>query len=384
MRAAGAKGKNLRWFSTSLIRPETLVKTLTTKPKTKPVLDENLKFGHVFSDHMLTIEWSKKHGWAAPHIRPHGPLSIDPAASSLHYALEGFEGMKAYKDKESHVRLFRPDMNMRRLNTTAAKLSLPTVNGEGLQECIAELIRLDQSWVPAKRDYSLYIRPTLISTQPTLGVSAPNHALLFVLTCPVGPYYPAGFKAVNLLADERFVRAWPGGTGAVKCGGNYGLTIAPQALAMSHGFDQLLWLFGPEHNVTEVGTMNQFFFWYDESGQKELITCPLDGTILPGVTRDSILAITRGWGEFKVTERPYTIHEVIKAVNEGRMIESFGAGTAALVCPVRTITFRDKTYNIPLDPNSNVDAGPLTQRLLKTVMDIQYGVVEHPWSVVIS
>lgn len=342
-------------------------------------------FGHEFSDHMLKIEWCAEEGWKAPEITPHGPLMLDPAVSSLHYALQGFEGMKAYKDHDGNVRMFRPDMNMKRLNTTAAKMSLPSVNGDQFVACIKELLKLDSRWVPAEKGYSLYLRPTIISTEPTLGVSVPTKALLYVITSPVGPYFKSGFKAVDLLADSTYVRAWPGGTGDVKCGGNYGCTIEPAKGAAEKGCAQLIWLFGPDENVTEVGAMNLFFMWKSKDGSTtELVTAPLDGTILPGVTRDSVIQLAKEDPNITVREEAYTIHDVVEAIRDGRMVEAFGAGTAALICPVKGIKYKDNYYAIPLDPaDSTSEAGAFSQAMQSKITSIQYGETDHPWSIVV-
>jgi len=209
-------------------------------------------------------------------------------------------------------------------------------------------------------------------------------AKLYVICSPVGPYYAEGFNPVKLLADPKVARAWPGGTGNAKVGGNYAMGIRPAYEAAARGYSQLLWLFGEDHWVTEVGTMNQFFFWHTKEGKRELITAPLDGTILPGVTRDSILQLTRSWGEFDVVERPYSLKEVIAAVEEGRMIEAFGAGTAAIVSPVKGFHFDGKEFDIPLDKNDpSAKAGALTKRISDTIMGIQYGKIPHEWSVVV-
>jgi branched-chain amino acid aminotransferase len=221
----------------------------------------------------------------------------------------------------------------------------------------------------------------LIATWPYLGVQPALSAKLYVICSPVGPYYAEGFNPIKLLADPQVARAWPGGTGSTKVGGNYAMGIRPAFEASARGFAQLLWLFGDDKWVTEVGTMNQFFFWKNkQTGKPELITAPLDGTILPGVTRDSILALTREWKEFDVVERPYNLGEVISAVEEGRMIESFGAGTAAIVSPVKGFHYEGKDYEIPLKLGK---AGELTQRLSDTIMGIQYGKIPHKWSTVI-
>lgn len=360
--------------------------TLNSSPKQKQKR-EDLKFGQSFSDHMFEVDWDVKEGWGQPKIVPYGNLSISPAASVLHYALECFEGMKAYVDKDDKIRMFRPQKNMERLNQSAARLFLPKVDGDQFLECIKKLLIVDKSWIPRGDGYSLYIRPTLISTHPFIGVSAAQKAKLFVITSPVGPYYPTGFAPVKLLADPKNTRAWPGGTGNTKIGGNYAMGIAPGQDAIQKGYAQCLWLFGDDLQVTEVGTMNQFFFWKNkETGRNELITAALDGTILPGVTRDSVLQLCRSWGEFDVTERKYTLHEVIAACNEGRMIEAFGAGTAAIVAPVNGFKFGDKEYAIPLDAsNPQAKIGKLTLRLADTIMGIQYGRVSHnDWSVLVQ
>ncbi len=361
-----------------------LVTVKTESPKEKTPA-EKLKFGHTFSDHMFEIDWSATKGWSTPTIRPHGPLTIDPAASSLHYALQGFEGMKAYIDKSGDIRLFRPEMNMNRINSTAKRLLLPQIDPDQALLCLKELVRLDKSWIPNKRGYSLYIRPTIISTTPFLGVAPPTEAKFYIITSPVGPYYPTGFAPIKLLADPKFVRAWPGGTGAVKCGGNYAMSIGPAREAAEKGYSQLLWLFGEDHQVTEVGTMNQFWLWRSAvDGEKELVTAPLDGTILPGVTRDSVIRLAKSWG-VRVREEHYTMKEVISAIEDGRMIEAFGSGTAAVVSPVNGVGFLGKDYEIPLSPtNPAQQAGDFTKKVADTLESIQYGDVPHEWSVVVN
>ena len=212
-----------------------------------------------------------------------------------------------------------------------------------------------------------------------------NKALLFVICSPVGPYYKTGFSAVSLYADKNYVRAWPGGTGDSKVGGNYAPGIRPQIEVAKDGYQQILWLFGKTDQITEVGTMNFFAFLTNEKGEKELVTPPLDGTILPGVTRDSILQLAREWGEFKVSERPINMAEIVKAVQESRCHELFGAGTAAIVSPIKKIFYEGKDVHIPLDPKDpKSQAGPLTKRIADTIMGIQYGEIPHKWSVLVD
>jgi branched-chain amino acid aminotransferase len=371
-------------FSTASIDPS---KMDITKAQTRKLFPpkEELLFGQLFTDHMLEIDWTSDHGWHAPVIRPYGPFQMDPAASVLHYGLECFEGMKGYLDSEGRTRLFRPDMNMARMKVSCERMNLPDFDGDAFLECIKELVRLDKGCIPEGDGFSLYLRPTAISTHPYLGVTGAQSSKLYCILSPVGPYYPEGFKPVTLYADNQNRRAWPGGVGFTKCGGNYAPTIKVQMDAAKKGYSQVLWLFGDDDQLTEVGTMNMFTFWVNEDGDKELVTAPLDGTILPGVTRDTILNLARGWGEFKVTERSYTMAEMTKAIEEKRLIECFGAGTAAVVSPIRLISYHGTEYEVPLDPkNPDAVAGPLTQRVWDTIVGIQYGRDEHEWSVVID
>jgi branched-chain amino acid aminotransferase len=246
-------------------------------------------------------------------------------------------------------------------------------------ECLKSLLKLESKWIPEENGFSLYIRPTLIGTQNSLGVGPSNKALLFVIMSPVGPYYPEGWKPIKLLADDRYVRAWPGGTGNSKLGGNYAPCILPQIEANKKGYTQVLWLFGPERDVTEVGTMNFFLYWTNKQGEKELVTPPLDGTILPGVTRDSILQLARKWNEFKVSERKITIFDILDGVKENRVIEAFGSGTAAVVSPIKLISYHAVDYSIPIDTELGI--GKLTKRFADTILGIQYGKIPSEWSV---
>lgn len=293
--------------------------------------------------------------------------------------------MKAYKDSQNRIRLFRPDRNMYRLNRSSSRIALPTFDGDKFTELISKFVELEERFIPKQKGYSLYIRPTMIGTQNTLGVGPPGSALLYVIASPVGPYYPTGFKAISLEATESAVRAWPGGVGDRKLGANYAPCIVPQIDAAKRGYQQNLWLFGEEGYVTEVGTMNMFVAWVNEEGVRELITAPLDGTILEGVTRESILALAHeklvpeGW---TVSEKKYTMAQMKKAADEGRLLEAFGAGTAAVVSPVKAVTWRGEEIKIPLSPGK--ETGPLAENFWNWMLAIQYGEVDHPWSKVIS
>jgi len=351
-----------------------------------PPLD-TLAFGRTFSDHCLEADWHAGTGWRPPVVKPLEPLQLHPGATALQYGISCFEGMKAYKDAQGHARLFRPEMNMARLQRSTLRLALPEFGEEELLECIKALLRVDDAWIPQERGYSLYLRPFVMGSTPFLGVGPSNDAKLITLLSPVGPYFKAGQAKVRLLIDETNLRAAPGGAGAHKLAGNYAPTIAPQRRAAELGADQCL--YSCEGKLSECGAMNMFFLIRDEAveGGLELVTAPLDGTILPGVTRDSILSLARQWGEFKVSERDVTISELETAFNEGRLVECFGAGTAAVIMPVGGFVREDGTKwelpETPVDAATGADMS-LGQRLKDAIEAIQYGEVESPWSVLVN
>ncbi|KAM5174009.1 branched-chain-amino-acid aminotransferase, cytosolic isoform 3-T3 [Callospermophilus lateralis] len=290
---------------------------------------------------MLTVEWSSEFGWEKPHIKPFQNLSLHPGSSTLHYAVELFEGLKAFRGVDNKIRLFRPELNMERMCKSAVRATLP----------------------------------------PSLGVKKPTKALLFVILSPVGPYFSSGsFNPVSLWANPKYVRAWKGGTGDCKMGGNYGSSLFAQCEAAEKGCQQVLWLYGEDNQITEVGTMNLFLYWINEDGEEELATPPLDGIILPGVTRRCILDLAHKWGEFKVSERYLTMDDLITALEGNRVREMFGSGTACVVCPVSDILYKGETIHIPTMEN-----GPkLTTRILDKLTDIQYGREESDWTIVLS
>lgn len=331
---------------------------------------------------MLSIEWTATEGWLTPKITPYQNLSLDPATCVFHYAFECFEGLKAYKDSKGQARLFRPDRNALRLNDSSASLALPTFDSNAFVQLLSKFVALEERFIPSGRGYSLYVRPNMIGTQKTLGVGPPGSALLYVIASPVGPYYPTGFKAISLEATDYAVRAWPGGTGNKKLGANYAPCIIHQMEAAKKGFQQNLWLFGEEEYCTEVGTMNLFAAIRNkETGEKELVTSPLDGTILPGITRDSILSLARerlvpqGW---KVSERKFTMPELSAASDEGRLMEVFGSGTAAVISPVRTIGWKGKLVSCGLPDDK--EAGEIAATMKDWIEARMYGDEEHEWS----
>ncbi|CAJ0566650.1 unnamed protein product, partial [Mesorhabditis spiculigera] len=319
------------------------------------------------------------------------PVTGDPRCSFyhqdvdvLHYAAELFEGLKAYRGVDGKIRIFRPELNMARMRRTAVRASLPDFDSQELIKLIVEMLRVDKDWVPNSETASYYIRPTMIGTDPTLGVGASSEAKLFVIGGPVGPYYATGFKPVSLLADSRYIRAFPGGVGAFKMGCNYAPTIAiSNNAARDQNCQQIMWLYGEDEQITEAGTMNIFALWKNKEGDLELVTPPLDsGLILPGVTRQSLLDLARLWNECKVSERPFTMRDVTDALKEGRLLQLFGAGTAAVVSPIGEIVHQQNGQFVRMKIPT-MDANPnLMQRLYQTIANIQYGREQMPgWTV---
>ncbi|GKT23874.1 Branched-chain-amino-acid aminotransferase [Aduncisulcus paluster] len=406
--------------------------TLTKTPKTMPPKDD-LLFGKHLSDHMLEIEWEEGKGWGEPRIVPQHDLVLSPAAQCFHYGMEVFEGLKAYKDEEGKARLFRPLLNFQRLKKSCERLSLPSFNPEEALKCMRKLVEVDQKWIPEMRGYSLYLRPTVVSTSCKLGLASPNKALMFVIMSPSGPYFASGFKPVSLYATTEFVRAWPGGVGSCKCGGNYAPTILPQKIAKEKGCNQVLWLFGEKNYVTEVGAMSFFVVIKDkETGKPEVITASLaDGTILPSITRRSVIELVKSYPEYTMSERDCSMEEIVEAAKDGRLVESFGPGTAAIVVPINKILYEKDDIEIPCEMDGDCgrdcsmeeiveaakdgrlvesfgtgtaaivvpinkilyekddieipcemdgDCGVLTHKLFNTLLDIQFGVKEHEWS----
>ncbi|UZJ53585.1 hypothetical protein CBS101457_002905 [Exobasidium rhododendri] len=353
---------------------------------------EDLKWGQRFTPHMLCVPWKQGSGWGAPVIQPFGPLSISPAAPVLQYASSCFEGMKAYRCSDGHVRLFRPDMNMARMNRSAARASLPTFDGIEMVKLIKKLIQVDLEHIPHLMGESLYLRPTLIGTPDSLGMGRPSEALLYCICNPVGSYFGvgAGIQPISLLAISKEVRAWPGGLGSYKLAANYvGATLlASQALGKGH--QQVLWLFGEDPELTEVGAMNLFVVM--KSGDKVLVCTPslLDGTILPGVTRDSVVTLLREYAagtvaleglpehtHVEVQERRILMREVAEAASRGDLLEVFGSGTAACICPVRSITLDDEKIVLPRDEN-----GAFAREMYRQITSRQWGIIpDNKWTV---
>ncbi|BDA47474.1 Branched-chain-amino-acid aminotransferase, cytosolic [Coccomyxa sp. Obi] len=350
---------------------------------------EDIKFGQRFTDHLFIAEHTEGAGWGRPQIRPFSQgITVHPAAQVLHYGMCCFEGMKAYLGVDGRGRLFRPDLNMERMYRSSRRLMLADYDPDELLECLKELLRVDRQWLPEREGYSLYVRPFMFSTAHTLGVGRPTRSTIAITLSPVGPYFSTGLTPIQLFLDEQHVRAWPGGVGDCKVGSNYAPTILPQSEAFKkYGTPQVLYTLptgdrnDPESSViSESGAMNCFFFLdkADGSGQA-LITPPLDGTILPGVTRDSILALARAWGDIEVSEAYLTIKELKQASQEGRLREIFGCGTACIVQPINgLIRANGEVIAAPFDADSETT---MTARMTRALTDIQYARVPSDWSV---
>ncbi|HJK94626.1 MAG TPA: branched-chain amino acid aminotransferase [Polyangiaceae bacterium LLY-WYZ-15_(1-7)] len=327
-----------------------------------PTDGSKLGFGRLFTDHYFRCRFDREHGWHDAKIVPRTALDLDPAAMVLHYGLEVFEGLKAYRAEGDSVHLFRWRKNAERLQRSAARLEMEAPPVELFGAGVRALVELEKDWVPKAEGCSLYIRPTLVASDPFLGVRPADEFLFYVLCSPVGAYYATGFQPTRILVEEHDVRAVEGGTGEAKTGGNYAASLRAQRKAKEAGYTQVLWLDAKEHRyVEEVGTSNIFF---EIDGK--VITPPLGGTILPGVTRDSVLQLLKHW-DVPVSEERITIDEVLKASEEGRLGEAFGTGTAAVISPVGVLGYRGRDIRI-----HDEKVGPLSQRLYDALTGIQY------------
>ncbi|WP_437661268.1 branched-chain amino acid aminotransferase [Sorangium sp. So ce1182] len=333
----------------------------------------SLGFGRYFTDHMFIMEFDRQRGWHDQRIVPYGPLSLDPAAAVLHYAQEAFEGLKAWRTDNGRVHLFRPDRHCQRFLTTTERLCIPSVTPDLMMNAVMKFISIERDWVPSAPSASLYIRPAIIATEPFLGVRPADTYLFYLIACPVGAYYAEGFEPVRIWVEDEFVRAAAGGLGAAKTGANYVASLYASERAKKNGYSQVLWLDAKEHRYfEEVGTMNLFVQIRDT-----LITPPLGGSILAGVTRESIITLLKEWG-VPVEERPLAIDEVVAAHGRGELNDVFGCGTGAIISPVGELGWKGGRMSI-----NNGRAGEIAKKLFDTITAIQRGRMpdKHGWLV---
>ena len=346
--------------------------TLTKNPKAKPDPD-HLPFGRIFTDHMFMMDYDPEQGWHDGRIVPYGPIELDPASTVFHYGQEMFEGLKAYRTKEGKVQLFRPDMNAKRTNNTNKRMCMPQIDEDLFVDAVKAIVEVDKDWIPDKKDTSLYIRPFMFATEPFLGVAASKTYRFMIILSPVGPYYEHGLAPTRIYVENEYIRSAMGGTGYAKIGGNYAAAMIAEQKAHDMGFDQVLWLDAKEKKyVEEIGTSNAFF---KIDGQ--IYTSSLVGTILPGITRASMIEVMKEWG-YKVNETRFTIEDVFKAGQEGKLEEVFATGTAAVISPVGELFWDGKSLVI----NDN-KIGELSQKLYDALYGIQTGEIEDKrgWTV---
>ncbi len=334
----------------------------------------NLSFGRTFTEHMVVIPY-KDGAWQTGDLKPYGPLSLDPSASSLHYGQAIFEGFKAFSQPDGSVRTFRPDANAERFNRSAKRLAMPSIPPELFLKAADELIRLDRAWVPGNVGESLYLRPLMIATDPFLGVRPATEYLFVLFASPAGAYFPSGVKPVSVWISEDYVRAAPGGTGEAKCAGNYAASLVAQAQAQQKGCDQVVWLDAVHHEtIEEMGGMNLFFVYKDGS-RTRLVTPALTGTLLAGITRLSLLQLAKDLG-FEAEERKITVQEWRDDIAAGRMTEVFACGTAAVITPVGLA--KANGFEMQINQGEN---GPVTMALREALLGIQHGTAPdvHGW-----
>jgi branched-chain amino acid aminotransferase len=349
------------------------IKKVLTKPENlkEPFKDASqLNFGRNFTDHMFSMEYLPGKEWTNAEIKPYQPLVLDPATMVLHYSQAVFEGQKAYLSPEGEILLFRPDENAKRINRSLVRMGMPTIPEDIYLQAECELLKIEKRWIPKQKGTSLYIRPVVLATERFLGAICPSDRYLFyIILSPVGFFYKEGLNPVRLIAEEEYTRAASGGTGEAKTGGNYAGTIVATHKASQKGYSQVLWLDAKEHRyVEEVGT-NNIFFVIDG----KLVTPPLHGTILPGVTRKSVIELAEDL-DIAVEERLISIDEVVSGIESGKLTEAFGSGTAATISPVGSICYKDKDYVI-----NNNETGAWTQKIYDILIGMQYGELEDKY-----
>jgi branched-chain amino acid aminotransferase len=338
--------------------------TLSTTKKEKPQADQ-LEFGKQFTDHMFIMDYTQGQGWHDPRIVPYQPLSLEPSAMIFHYGQSVFEGLKAYATPEDEIILFRPEKNFQRLNSSNSRLCIPDIDVDFALKALKTLISVDKDWVPQAEGTSLYIRPFIIATEPYLGVSPSDKYQFIIIMSPVGSYYKEGIHPVKIAVESAFTRAVNGGTGEAKTGGNYASSLKAQEVSEKMGYAQVLWLDGVEKKyIEEVGSMNVFF-----KINGEIITPALNGSILPGITRDSIIELLKHWG-LPVSERRISMEEVHEAYKLGQLEEAFGTGTAAVISPIGEFLWNGEEMIV-----QSGETGELSRKLYDTLTGVQTGKV---------
>lgn len=335
-----------------------------------------LGFGKKFTDYMFVMDWDEEKEWHDFRIVPYAPMTIDPAAMVLHYAQETFEGLKAYRGENGDIYLFRPDMNAKRFIKSNERMCMPQVPEEMFVEAIKELVKVEEAWIPTGEGESLYIRPFMYANEVALGVDQANSYRFIIILSPVGAYYPEGVSPIKIYVEDEFTRATVGGTGFVKCGGNYAGSIAGQVKAEKLGYTQVLWLDGVHRKyIEEVGSMNVMFLI-----DGVVVTAPIEGTVLAGVTRDSIIQLLNDWG-YKVEERHLDVEELMQAGKDGKLQEAWGTGTAAVISPIGELFYKGEKVEV-----NGFKTGDLTQKLYDTLTGIQWGKLEDPhnWRVTVK
>jgi branched-chain amino acid aminotransferase len=342
-------------------------KTLTSSPKTLPPSDK-LGFGQFFTDHMFVAKYREGQGWYEAKIQAYGPLSMDPGASVFHYGQALFEGMKAFRQNDGQIVFFRPEFNHQRLVQGAERVCLEAPPKELFMQALHELVAIDERWIPKEPNTSLYIRPTLIGTEAFLGVRPSRETTFFVILSPVGSYYSEGTQPIKIWTEENYLRAAPGGLGAVKAGANYAASLKAAYESKQKGYAQVLWLDADREGIEEVGTMNAFFVFDDE-----IVTPALNGSILAGGTREAVLHILKS-KNLPVVERRITISEVIEKIQNGKLREAFGTGTAAVISPIGVLSYKGKEWVI-----NNNENGALSIELYNQIASIQRGTGPDPF-----
>jgi branched-chain amino acid aminotransferase len=338
-------------------------------------------FGRIFTDHMVTIRYAEGRGWHDATLQPYGPISLDPSTSALHYGQEIFEGLKAYHQPDGSVALFRPEQNAQRFNRSAARLAMAPLPEELFLTSIEALVRQDRDWVPARSEESLYLRPFMFATDPYLGVRPSLEYLYCVIASPVGAYFPRGVQPVTVWLSTDYTRAAPGGTGEAKCAGNYAASLVAQARAIDAGCDQVVWLDAVEHRwVEEMGGMNLYFVFTSETGERTLVTPELTGTLLPGVTRDTLLTLAKDHG-FGTEVRRISTDEWRATAASGALTEVFACGTAAVITPVGSVKSADGEFTV-----ADGKPGEVTMQLRQALLDIQHGNAPdtHGWMHIVA